>query len=367
VQARSTFSDISLVPLGAGDLIDRAARFYRRNFKTFLFIAAPPVIIGTIVSVGWRYMARELFSVGTHVGSDDLFFYYAFVSLGTLVIWFTETVATMAVMGGASRNFVRHLLFGEEISFKATYKNTWARVAGLVTISSILVLVLGFFGLIVLYIALLAASVGIVLIAWAFAFLPAAAFVISLIYGLAVAAGSMWLFFLIASRFAFVPQVMLVEGRGAVAAIGRSSSLASGSVNRLVSLFLFTFFATYSALALLYVPLLWYAWVNGIDLIGDMNTMPASFEIMSQLVGQMSFILLSPVWTIGLCLLYIDERVRHEGYDIELAATRRVGEIPDVPPDYINPLQPALVTGRATEPQPVTSNRESITTLGLGR
>ena len=59
---------------------------------------------------------------------------------------------------------------------------------------------------------------------------------------------------------------------------------------------------------------------------------------------------------IGLCLLYVDERVRHEGYDIELAAARRLGDIPDVPADYINPLQPALVasgyvqpTGRAKE------------------
>lgn len=366
MQESSTLSDISLVPLGAGDLIDRAARFYRRNFKTFLFIAAPPVIIGTLVSVGWRYMARELFSVGTHVGPDDLFFYYAFVSLGTLVIWFTEAVATMAVMGGASRNFVRHLLFGEEISFSATYKNTWARVAGLVTISSIIVAVLGFFGLVVFYVALLAATLGIVLIAWAFAFLPSVAFILSLVYGLAVTAAGMWLFFLIASRFAFVPQVMLVEGRGAVSAIGRSSTLASGSVNRLLSLFLFTLFATYSALALLYVPLLWYAWVNGINLIGDINTMPASFEILSQLVGQMSFILLSPVWTIGLCLLYVDERVRHEGYDIELAATRRLGDIPDVPRDYINPLQPALFSGYAAEPPRPVSQRDSITTLRLG-
>src|ERR1044071_4164043 len=91
---------LAITPLGAGDLIDRAVRFYRKNFKTFLFIAAPPVVVGTIVSVGWRFMARELFSVGTHIGPDDLVFYYMFVSLGTIVIWYTESVATMAVMGG---------------------------------------------------------------------------------------------------------------------------------------------------------------------------------------------------------------------------------------------------------------------------
>ena len=358
-------NSISIVPLGAGDLIDRAVRFYRKNFKTFLFIAAPPVVVGTIVSVGWRFLARELFSVGTHIGPNDLFFYYLFVSLGTVVILYTETVATMAVMGGASRNFVRHLLFAEPISFASTYRNTWERVGSLIFASGVIVAVLGVFGFIIFYIVLIAAALGIMLIAWAFSFLPSAAFIVSVAYALVAIGGGLWLFFLVASRFAYVPQVMLVEGRGAFSAIGRSASLASGSVKRLMALFLFTFFATYSALALLYVPLLWYAWVNGIDVMGGANTMPASFEILSQLVGQTSFILLSPVWTVGLCLLYVDERVRHEGYDIELAATQELGEIPDVPTDYINPLQPALVTGMATEPMVARRDGSSFTSLGL--
>jgi hypothetical protein len=53
---------------------------------------------------------------------------------------------------------------------------------------------------------------------------------------------------------------------------------------------------------------------------------------------------------VGLCLLYVDERVRHEGYDIELMAARRLGEIPAVPSSYINPLQPALAAGPYAAP-----------------
>ena len=33
---------------------------------------------------------------------------------------------------------------------------------------------------------------------------------------------------------------------------------------------------------------------------------------------------------LGLSLLYVDERVRHEGYDIELMAARQLGELPDI-------------------------------------
>ena len=358
-------SDLSIVPLGAGDLIDRAVRFYRRNFRTFLFIAAPPVIAGTLISVGWRFAGRELFSVGSGVDRADLAFYYIFLWLGTVLIWFTETVATLVVMGGASRNFVRHLLFGEAITFSATYRNSWQRLASLIVASSIITLVLGIVGLFVFYFGFLIAALAIMLIVYAFSFLPIAAFVVSLAVGIAIATATFWLFFLVASRFAYVPQIMLVEGQGAFAAIGRSATLASGNVKRLAALFIFTTVATYSALALLYVPLLWYAWANGIEIIGgDANLIPASYEIASQLVWQASFILLSPVWMVGLCLLYVDERVRHEGYDIELMAARRLGEIPAVPADYVNPLQPALAVTSAGQ---AAGSREKspFTTLGL--
>jgi hypothetical protein len=362
----STSSEFKLAPIGAGDLVDRAVRFYRGNFRTFLFIAAPPVILGTVVSVAWRFLARELFSSGGRIETEDIWIYYLFLSLGNTVIWYTEIVATLIVMGGASRNFVRHLLFGEAIAFSATYRNSISRFGGLIAASCIIVFLLGVLGFLLFYLGLIIGGIGIALSVWAFSFLPMVAFIVSLTIGIAAAAGSIWLFFLLASRFAYVPQVMLVEGRGAFSAIGRSASLASGSVKRLIALFLFTIFATYSALALFYVPLIWYAWINGIEVFGDPNTVPASYEIMTQLVGQASFILLSPVWMVGLCLLYVGERVRHEGYDIELEAARKLGDIPDVPADYINPLQPALVVGRAVESTSSVRRGSDLTTLGLG-
>jgi hypothetical protein len=360
-----TSADLSVSPLGAGDLVDRAVRFYRGYFRTFIFIAAVPVIIGTVVSVGWHFAARQMFSVGSRIDPSAQVFYYLFIWLGTLVIWFTETVATLVVMGGASRNFVRHLLFGEAISFGSTYRNTWSRLGGLIVASSIITIILGVVGIIVFYIGMIAAGIGIMLVAWALSGVPVLAFLVSLVVGLAATGAAVWLFFLLASRFAYVPQVMLVEGLGVFSAIGRSASLASGNVKRLVALFFFTLFATYSALALFYVPLAWYAWVNGINFFGDPNTVPAAFEVMTQLVSQASLILLSPVWMIGLCLLYVDERVRHEGYDIELAAARRLGDIPDVPADYINPLQPALVGSGAVQTTGRAKDDSRLTSLGL--
>jgi hypothetical protein len=347
---------ITTRPLGAGDLIDRAVRFYRARFWTFLLIAAPPVVFGTLVSVAWMVLGRELFSVSSRLEQTDYYAYKAFIWLGSVVIWFGETIATLMVMGGASRNFVRHLLFGEEITFGETYRNTWQRFGGLAVGSTLITIVVGLLGTAVFYLGLLVGFLGIAAIAFMTSFLPVVAVILSIAWGVAVTVGVIWVFFLGASRMAYVPQVMLVEGMGVFNAFGRSISLAGASVRRLAALFLFTTFAAYSALALLYVPLAWYASANGVELMSfNSDLIPAWYQIAYNLIWQVSLIILSPVWTIGLCLLYVDERVRSEGYDIELMAAARLGDIPSVPSEYVNPLHPALANAQARGAQPFTT------------
>jgi hypothetical protein len=165
--------------------------------------------------------------------------------------------------------------------------------------------------------------------------------------GMVVAtAGGLIIFFLLAGRMAYVPQTMLVEGRGVFSAINRSISLASGNVRRLMAMTLFTFFATYSALMLLMIPLGWFGYLNGVDLSPFGATWPTWYAIGYQVILQCSHITLAPIWMLGLSLLYVDERVRHEGYDIELMAARQLPEMPTLP-GVVSPFAPALVTGRA--------------------
>jgi hypothetical protein len=359
-------SDQLLSPLGAGDLIDRAVRFYRKYFWTFVLIAAPAVIAGTVISLGWTIVGRQIFSISADRYSAENTFYYIFLWFGSIAIWLTESIATLVVMGGASRNFVRHLLFGEPITFRETYKNTWKRLAGLIVASALITVVLGALGVAIFYFGILIGFLAIALVAFVLGWVPILAFIVSLAVGLAVAFGTLWLFFLVASRVAYIPQVMLVEGQGVFASIARSAGLASGSARRLMALFVFSTVAAYSALLLLYVPLAWYASANGVELMTfNSDLVPAWYEIAYNVICQISFILLSPVWMIGLCILYVDERVRSEGYDIELMAARRLGEIPSVPTAYINPLHPALSDSiqAAVTAQPERPSR--FTTLGL--
>gem|GEM_PF-330398 len=364
-------TQLSLSPLGAGDLIDRAVRFYRKNFWTFIWIAAPPILFGTLISVAWTMLARNLFTVDMANRPGETFFYYWFLWMGSLFIWFIETVATFTVMGGASRNFVRHLLFGEPLTFRETYRNVKSRVWGLLGASTIIALLLGFVFFVVSSIGYVVALLGVLITIAAFSFSPFLMTIISIVLAITVAFFTGWLFFLIAINFAYIPQVMLVEGQGIFAAMSRSASIARpNAALRLYALFVLTLLAIYSALALLYVPLGWYAWIEGVQILPfTTDEIPAWYQIASQFIWQISLILLMPVWMIGLCLLYVDERVRHEGYDIELMAARLLGEIPAVPREFINPLHPALAqktyVGSPPPNQPSPPKNKPFTTLGL--
>lgn len=366
----SSSIQMSLEPLGAGDLIDRSIRFYRKNFWTFILIAAPPVILGTLFFVGWTFLAKNLFSINSS-SEFELAFYKIFLGLGNIVIWFIQTVATLVVMGGASRNFVRHLLYGEKITFGATYRNTMSRLLSLVGISSLITVVLGFVGAVIVYFGFIAGFIAILIAIGLLQSLPIAAFVVSLSLGIAFAVGTLYLLFLIISRFVYIPQIMMVEGQGAFSAMNRSIGLAGKNVKRVAMLFIFTLVTTYSALAILYIPLGWYAWMEGVQLFSftSVDAVPAWYQIATQVISQASLILLTPIWMIGLCLLYVDERVRKEGYDIELLAARRLGDIPNVPNHYVNPLQPALSSSVVIDPESKAARksdpRSSTSTLGL--
>ncbi len=366
-ESNASQSQLSIAPLGAGDLIDRTVRLYRKNFWTFVMIAAPRVFLGTLFSMGGTMLGRQLFNIGTAVDPEELFTFQIFTLLGGLIIWFVETIVIMMVMGGASRNFIRHLLFNEAITFRETYSNTKKRTFGLMVAAVAITLVLGIFGIFLFYFGLIVAALLITAIMFVFSTFPVLGTVFSIIIGIAVAIITAWIFLLVSSRLAYIPQVMLVEGQNFFAALSRSISLASGNVKRFAALFVFTWIVTYSALALLYIPLFIYGSVNGINFFFSADVVPAWFQIANQLIGQVSLILLIPVWMIGLCLLYVDERVRHEGYDIELMAARQLGEIPNVPQTYINPLQPAL-SKSASVGQIGDESRardSKLTTLGL--
>ena len=254
--------NLSLAPLGAGDLIDRAVRLYRRHFMTLIRISAPPVVISALGSVLVTISWDEVSSTSDEA---SLALYVILMVVGWLLL-LGGYLFILIVMGGATRNLVAHLLLNEAVSARNTYRAVRARFWGLLGATFLV-------GILILI------SSGIATYAWIFAlgivffmsglmmlilpyWIPS---VMAVVASLAVTYGAMWLFFLMVGRFVYVPQVMLVEGKGVFESIGRSAMLARGNVRRLMAMTLFSSFAAYAALMLLVIPLGWYGYLNGIN------------------------------------------------------------------------------------------------------
>ncbi len=350
-------SQLPLAPLGAGDLIDRAVRLYRRHLFVLIRTAAPPVII---VAAGWIVFSISVRRVFSTSENDDLLFYGLLWAL-SIVVMLGGYLLTLVVMGGATRTLVAHLLRNDPVTASATYRAVRSRFWGLL-IASLIVLgwiiassVAAFVGWeMAIFIFILGSMV---LASVAPFWLPAIIGGIGFIVATALA---LWVFFFIVGRVAYVPQVMLVEGKGVFEALTRSFSLARGNVRRLMAMTLFTTFATNSALMILLIPLGWYGYLSGVDPLNSAQW-PAWYAIAYSVLGPLSSILLTPVWMLGLSLLYVNERVRHEGYDIELMAARQLGELPDI--DVSSPLGTALYSERK-QPPPAPRSTGSVLNLG---
>jgi hypothetical protein len=346
-----TVRQLSLAPLGAGDLIDRAVRLYRRHLFVLIRTAALPVIIaalgGILLNIGFR-------QVGAASEVSEVLLYISLI-LGGMLIAFAGHLFTLVVMGGSTRNLVAHLLHNEPVSARAAYNAVRARFWGLVLASFVVLMWIGFslgLAIFVWYTILVVVILGSFLLSsvtpvWF-------AVIVGVIGGAGATALLLWLFFFIAGRVAYVPQVMLVEGRGVFESFSRSFSIAHGNVRRLMAMTLFTTFATYSAMMILVAPLGLYAYLSGINLMVS-TEWPAWYQISYSVLVTLSSILLAPVWMLGLSLLYVDERVRHEGYDIELLAAQQLPEVPDQ--KVASPFGPALSkTVKNTPPPPPMSS-----------
>jgi hypothetical protein len=344
--ATSSAHDLHIVPLGAGDLIDRAVRLYRRHLFTLMRIAAPPVIVSAIgwvmLSIGWRKVMNT-----SETGELVL---YILLILGGLCVIVAGHIFSLIVMGGASRNLVAHLLWNEPVLVRTTYAAVRSRFWSLLGASILVILWLwisfmtGTFGSYM--ISLVLTLVLFFLAQWVPVWLTVIAGFCGAMTALAV---FLWLFFFMVGKVAYVPQVMLVEGKHVFESVGRSFTLAKGNVRRLMAMTLFIIFVTYSALMILVIPLGWYGYLNGIDL-WNAAQWPVWYAIAYSVLQPLSSIMLAPVWMLGMSLLYVDERVRHEGYDIELMASQKLPPMPEI--NVSSPFAPAISAepGRGSRP-----------------
>src|SRR5262245_7999581 len=107
----SFVSQLPLAPLGAGDLIDRAVRLYRRHLFVLIRTAAPPVIV---VAGSWIVLSISIRRVFVTDDTNDVL-WYGLLTFFSLSLMLGGYLFMLVVMGGATRTLVAHLLRNEPV------------------------------------------------------------------------------------------------------------------------------------------------------------------------------------------------------------------------------------------------------------
>jgi hypothetical protein len=111
----------------------------------------------------------------------------------------------------------------------------------------------------------------------------------------------------------------MIEGMTAGSSLGRSISLGQGNWYRVGAILLFTYFVSLSMLAALTLPVIvgleWFSSSSSVEFV----LTPAGGAIYSAF-NHTANLLSLPIWIVSFTLLYFDNRVRKEGYDMELLA-----------------------------------------------
>jgi len=276
-----------LRPLSAGDIVDEAIGLYRRNFRLFLSIGAVVLIPAGVVQLVLALLAGE---AGMSIFTISSLLWWVLSVIVSLVSYIA-VISTMAV--AASERWL-----DRPMTVSEAFRRVADRIVPLV-------------GLLLLYGgAIVGLSVTIVGIPFAI--------------------------YLFVSWLLSV-QVLLVEGTGVRAALGRSRDLVSGHWWRVVGIAVLLAIIQAIISAFFTIP----AMVFG---VGNAFSDPASTDVSPLVVALDSIgttagqIVVGPIAYCAYILLYYDLRVRKEGLDIEMTA-RSLGLI-DAPPSP-QPGQPA--------------------------
>jgi hypothetical protein len=251
----------ALRPLTVGELLDRTFYLYRRHFLMFVGISAVP----NLILLAFQLFQLVLVPVTLGGAVATLFWL-----LATILIYFI----TIAVSQGATIIAVSEIQLDRQTSASEAFAAIRSRIGelSLVFLGMGLRILLGFLFFIIpgIYLA----------IVWSLA-IPAA----------------------------------VLERQTLSGALSRSADLTRGHRRRIFVIYMLLLVLVYVVTIVMQLPTMAIVtlWVGTLS----SNEMPASAQILLALSNFATTSLVSPIMTIALSLVYYDERVRKEAFDLQ--------------------------------------------------
>lgn len=268
---------VELRPLSLGELLDRTFSLYRRNFVLFASIVALPHLV---------LLAVQLVGVG--LGSAKLLVGPAANIPWALAVW-AVSLGVAAASQGATVIAVSHLHLGRPTSIAESFAGIQGRILYLALI------MIGYW---------IGIGVGLVLL---------------IVPGIILAL--MW---------ALTIPVAVIEDTGLRDSVNRSAELTKGHRGRVFVLGLLVIVLWYAIYMIWEIPI--FAVIGVMSRAHRPFVLPIWAQIAIPVGNFVSQCLVGPLMTIGFSLLYYDERVRKEAFDLQLMMSTLDGAQPGVVP-----------------------------------
>lgn len=306
--------------MSTGDVIDRSVRLYRRNFIPLVLIVSVPTLLGYFASVTFLIGYTQLIgNVENPTANPMEGASLALMMVGMLgyPIWFFVLLFTVS---GLSRVVSDHIMLGEPVTFRKCFSAAKKRFGDIFVMGLLSLVVIVTLYFLFIFVVLIAALVmGLVTGVVAAAQMPpwVVGTIVTIIVLLVLAVGIFILLYVLA-RVVFMPQIVMIEGYKAGHAIGRAMKLGGGNWHRVGAIMLFIYFISSSLFFAFLVPagiILYF-----FDLLSQEFFLSPAWNVIYTSFSQVSNLLVLPLWVVSFTLLYFDNRVRKEGYDLELLA-----------------------------------------------
>jgi len=292
--------------MSTGEVLDRTFNLYRNHFLLFSGIAMGHALcllagILVLIPMGAMLPLRGLYSLDP----ITILTTFGVYSLVIILFW----VIGYALALGATVYAVSKVHLGQPATIRDSYRelrplvlrtlrivsSVFLRYVGAVVLTYLVVVVLGMV-LVPIFIRVMGGHPP-VLFRWLLAFFFLGLFILGIVWATRIYC-----------RYSMAVPACLLEKLPARQALKRSKWLSKGSLGRIFLIFLLMGLLASGLSYAMQVPAVF---------LSEMNA--ATLAIAWQLGGAfMAMILASPIGTIAICLMYYDQRVRKEAFDLQL-------------------------------------------------
>lgn len=331
-------------PSTLGEILDRTASIYRAHFLKFLGIASPPaaVLLGC--------MGAGVLLVTANSGPQQDPAAALAMGLGVLGLALIAAplfVGASALSAAALSHASSAASLDEAITIRGSYRAIWKhgwRYVGLYLLQGIAIMI----GPIVAWtIAIFLFAALAVLARQAGPAAGAMAGIFMLLVGAALFVVVIWMLLMLCMAF----PASVVENLGAWTALRRAASLSRGTRWRILVMYLLGIVIGYIVSFVLIIPVFFLALIPGLATPQKQQLLGTIIVIVAYGMSFAVQALTKPIYGIAVVLFYYDQRIRKEGFDVELLM-RQAGMIgePAAAPEGA-PWMPAVTRRAETGPE----------------